>query len=101
MELGKELIVKIIRYNNEGEGVAIFNDLVIFIPGVIIDEEVKIKIVELKKNYARGEVIKLLIPSTDRRIPVCPFYNECGSCNLMHIDYNKQLEFKKKKVEDV
>lgn len=101
MELGKELIVKIVRYNNEGEGVAIFNDLVIFVPGVIIDEEVKIKIVELKKNYAKGEVIKILIPSNDRRIPVCPFYNECGSCNLMHIDYDKQLEFKKQKVIDV
>lgn len=101
MELGKELIVKIIRYNNEGEGVAIFNDLVIFVPGVIVSEEVKIKIVDIKKNYARGEVIKILIPSTERRIPVCPFYNECGSCNLMHIDYNEQLDFKKKKVEDI
>ena len=63
MDVGKELIVKIVRLNNEGEGVALFDGLVIFVPGVLVDEEVKIKIIEMKKNYAKAEIVKLLIPS--------------------------------------
>ena len=98
MEIGKELIVKIVRLNNEGEGVAIFDGLVIFVPGTLIDEEVKIRITDMKKNYAKGEIVKILIPSNKRRIPVCPFYEKCGSCNLMHMDYEEQLEFKRTKV---
>ena len=98
MEISKELIVKIVRLNNEGEGVAIFDGLVIFVPGTLIDEEVKIRITDMKKNYAKGEIVKILIPSNKRRIPVCPFYEKCGSCNLMHMDYEEQLEFKRTKV---
>ena len=98
MEIGKELIAKIVRLNNEGEGVAIFDGLVIFVPGTLIDEEVKIRITDMKKNYAKGEIVKILIPSNKRRIPVCPFYEKCGSCNLMHMDYEEQLEFKRTKV---
>ena len=101
MELGKELIVKIVRFNNEGEGVAIFNDLVIFVKGALIDEEVQIKIVEIKKNYAIGKLINVLIPSEERREPICPYYTKCGGCDIMHMSEKLQLEFKKKKIEDV
>ena len=101
MEIGKELIVKIIRLNNEGDGVATFDNLVVFVPGALIEEEVKIKITEMKKNYARADIVKILIPSKNRRIPVCPFYNECGSCDIMHMEYEEQLEFKRTKVEGI
>ena len=101
MKLGKELIVKIKRLNNEGDGVAIYNDFVIFVKGALIDEEVKIKIKELKKNYAVAELKKVLIPSDKRRIPVCPFYDKCGGCNLMHMNQEMQLDFKKDKVYQV
>ena len=101
MELGKELILKIERFNNEGEGVGIYNDLVIFVKGALIDEEVQVKIIDIKKNYAIGKLINVLIPSKERREPICPYYNKCGGCDIMHMSEKLQLEFKKKKIEDV
>lgn len=101
MELEKELIVKIIRYNNEGEGVALYNNFVIFIKGALLDEEVKVKIIELKKNYAIGKLLEVLIPSNERKIPLCPFYDKCGGCDIMHINYESQLLFKKNMIESV
>lgn len=101
MELGKELIVKIERFNNEGEGVALFDNFVIFVKDALIDEEVKVKIVEVKKNYAKAKLLEILIPSNKRKIPLCPFYELCGGCDIMHMDNELQLEFKKKKIEDV
>ena len=101
MEIGKELIVKIIRLNNEAEGVALYNGFVIFVPSALINEEVRVKIVKVNKNYANAKIVKVLIPSEKRRIPVCPFYDKCGSCNLMHMEVSEQLDFKKYKVESV
>ena len=89
MKIGKELIVKIERMNNEGDGVAIYDDFVIFVKDALIGEEVSVKIVDVKKNYAVATIKKIIIPSENRRVPVCPFYKECGGCNLMHIDYEE------------
>ncbi len=101
MELGKEIIVDIIRFNNEGDGVGIYNDLVIFVKGALIDEKVHIKITDIKKNYAVGKLIGILVPSEERVMPVCPYYNQCGGCDIMHMSENLQIEFKKKKIEDI
>ena len=101
MKIKDELIVKIIRYNNEAEGVAIYNGFVIFVKGALKDEEVKIKIEKVYKNYATAKIIKILIKSDKRRIPVCPFYEKCGGCNIMHMEQTEQLEFKRNKVESV
>ena len=30
--------------------------------------------------------------------PRCPYYKECGGCNIMHMSYTKQLSFKEDKV---
>ncbi len=101
MEIGKELIVKIIRMNNEGDGVALYENFVVFVKEALIDEEVLVEITDLKKNYAVAKIKKIIIPSENRRVPVCPYYKECGGCNLMHIDYEEQLRFKKTKIESV
>ena len=101
MELKKELIIDIVRFNNEGDGVGLYNDFVIFVKGALIDEEVQVKIVDIKKNYAIGKLIGVLSPSEQRRVPVCPYYNTCGGCNIMHMSEELQLEFKKKKIEDI
>lgn len=101
MEKGKELIVKISRLNNEADGVALYDGFVIFVPGALIDEEVKIEIVDVKKNYAVAKLLKVLIPSDKRREPICPYYDKCGGCNIMHMDNDEQLCFKSEKVKSV
>ena len=101
MKLGKELVVKVVRLNNEAEGVALYDGLVIFVPGGLPEEEVKIKIVEMKKNYAIAELIEVISINNRRTIPLCPFYGKCGGCDIMHMNHELQLEFKKQKVVDV
>lgn len=101
MEIGKEIIVKVERFNNEGDGVCLYNNFVIFVKGALINEEIKIKIIDKKKNYAIGEIVEILIPSESRKIPLCPYYNICGGCGLMHMDQNMQLELKKEKIKSI
>ena len=101
MHLEDTYEVKIIRLNNEGLGVALVDKFVVFVKNALVNEIVKIKITEVNDNYALGEVINYIETSSDRVIPACPFYEKCGGCNLMHMNYESQISFKKDKVKSI
>lgn len=94
-------ITEIIRQNNEGFGVAKINNFTVFVPFALPNEKVLIKITEIKKNYATANLEEVIESSIDRRIPLCPYFYECGGCNLMHQSYESQLEFKKNKINSI
>jgi 23S rRNA (uracil1939-C5)-methyltransferase len=72
----------------------------VFIPYTIPGEEVKVEIVHEHKRFARGRIAKLCSPSPDRVEPACPAYYKCGGCAYQHVDYVRELELKRKVVED-
>ena len=92
------MIVDILRLNNEGEGIASIEGKLCFVKGALPNEKVEIEIALDKGNYYIGKLIKIIKPSINRVVPKCPYYDKCGGCNLMHLSYNKQLDFKKNKV---
>lgn len=93
--------VKILRLNNEGEGIASIDGKLCFIKGALPDELVNIEIIEDKGNYFIGKLLNVITPSESRVIPKCPYYDKCGGCELMHQINNKNLEFKKDKVKGI
>ena len=101
MHLEDTYEVKIIRLNNEGLGVALVDKFVVFVKNALVNEKVKIKITEVNDNYAKADVINYIETSSDRVIPSCPFYEKCGGCNLMHMNYESQISFKKDKVKSI
>ena len=92
---------KILRLNNEGEGIGIIDGITTFIPYSLPNEIVKVKIDKKYDNYATGTLKEIIEKSSDRKEPICPYFYECGGCNLMHLNYEKQLEFKKEKIESI
>lgn len=84
-----------------GAGVARHEHLVIFVPGALPGEEIEIEITEVKKNFARGRLLRLLRPSPDRVQPPCPYFGECGGCQYQHYAYPAQLQLKHKQVTDI
>lgn len=90
--------VNIIDENNEGLGVARINNKVTFIPFAIKDEIVDIKIVKENKKYDIGVIEKIINKSSNRKDLICPYYYNCGGCDIMHMNYDYQLKFKKEKV---
>lgn len=94
------LEVRIESMGYEGEGIGKINGFPIFIPDALEGEVVTTKIVKAKKNYAYGKLVEILEPSSSRHIPICNLYNRCGGCNIQHLSYEGQLEFKRKRVFD-
>ena len=101
MEIGKRYRVTIEDLGEGGEGVAKVGGLTVFVPGVVLDDEVEMEITELKKNYAIGQVIAVTEPSPHRVISPCPDYPECGGCQLLDTSYQAQLVWKERHVSEV
>ena len=55
--------IELVDLANGGDSVGRYEDLVLFVPGGIPGEEVRVRIVEKKKNYARGELVEVLRPA--------------------------------------
>ena len=47
-----------------------------------------------------GSVRKILEPGDGRVKPLCALYHDCGGCQLQHIPYKSQLEWKGRIVAD-
>ncbi|SCZ79889.1 23S rRNA (uracil(1939)-C(5))-methyltransferase RlmD [Acidaminobacter hydrogenoformans] len=86
--------------SEEGEGIGRLDGMAVFVPGVLPGETVECLLVEQKKNYARGRLTRVLTASPSRVSPPCPYFPECGGCQLQHLDYPGQLEAKRVTVQD-
>jgi 23S rRNA (uracil1939-C5)-methyltransferase len=98
LEENYELIIN--SYSHQGEGIGRVNNFTVFVPGAILGERVRIKISEVKRNFARSRLKEVISYSPHRIKPLCPVYHLCGGCHLQHIAYEKQLEMKKGIVEN-
>lgn len=76
-------------------GVCKYEGLVIFVKGMLPDEEGDIKIINIKKNIAYGIIDKLIVKSKYRVKEPCPIAYKCGGCDLEHANYEYQLILKK------
>ena len=88
-------------YTYDGAGVVRLGDLVLFVPGMIEGEEAELGVTAMKKSYGYARIAKLKKASSHRITPVCSVYRQCGGCQLMHMDQEEQLRFKRDKVKGV
>lgn len=93
--------VDIVDLTHEGAGVARVNGFTLFVPNTLPGERAKIKVVGVKKGFGFGRLEELIEESPERVDPPCPIYKWCGGCQLQHLSYEGQLEYKRKQVEDV
>ena len=100
VEKGKSYEIAIRTLGTSGEGVGRYEDFTVFVPGALPGESVQAAIDEVKKTYAKGHLLKVLRASRDRVVPACPIYEQCGGCQLQHLDYMAQLKAKRQQVID-
>lgn len=90
--------VTVSKLDHFGRGISFIDNKICFIENALPGEECEVEITNEKKNYYEAKLINILNQSADRLDVICPYYDKCGGCQLMHLDYQKQLEYKKNKV---
>ncbi len=90
--------LEIIDLTIEGAGVAKNDSKVIFVDGALPGELVDVEIINEKKKFATAKISQLIKQSQYRIAPTCQHFEICGGCQLQHLNYQQQLEFKRKQV---
>lgn len=98
VEKNKFYEMTITDIGTNGEGVGKINDFVVFVPEAITGDQLEVKILKVKKNLAYGKIEKILSPSPRRSEVTCEVATKCGGCQLQHMSYEAQLEWKQSKV---
>lgn len=97
---GRTVRVEIGDLGQAGEGVGRAAGRVVFVPGALPGETVEAEIVERKRRWSRGKLVRVIEPSPQRTAPLCPAYEACGGCQLQHLAIGAQLEWKRRRVEE-
>lgn len=92
---GQTLQLKIKRLGINGEGIGYYKRLIVFVPRVLPGEEIIAKVTKTTPKYVEAAATKIIKKSKDRITPPCEFYDRCGGCQLQHLKYSKQLDFKR------
>lgn len=100
-EAEKEFIVKFEDFAYGGDGFGRLPDgRAVFVPLVGAGDQARIRLLEEKKRYARGELVELLEPLPGRVEPRCVHFGVCGGCHYQFISYEDQLDVKAKLLAD-
>ena len=88
----KIVTVRLDKWAYGGEAIGRMDDgRALFVPFALPGEEVKVRLVEEKRGFARGELVEVLTPSPERIEPRCPHFMACGGCHYQQIPYEQHL----------
>jgi 23S rRNA (uracil1939-C5)-methyltransferase len=77
-----------------GKGLGRLKNKVYFVKYAAPNEIIRAEVIKEKKDYAEAKLLEVIIPSSARVEPVCPYFGVCGGCQLQHLDYKEQIKQK-------
>ena len=66
----------------------------VFIDRAAVGDKLSVHLFDVRKDFARGEIAKIISPSSERAEPPCEHFSVCGGCQWQHINYAAQLVHK-------
>jgi 23S rRNA (uracil1939-C5)-methyltransferase len=95
---GNLLELTIADLNHNGEGVGRWQGRVVFVPDTVPGDQIRVRLVRVKPQYAQGKLHELLVASSHRVRAGCIVADKCGGCQWQHLDYEYQLQVKRRLV---
>lgn len=88
---GQLLELTIADLNHNGEGVGRWEGRVVFVPDTVPGDQVIVRLVRVKPQYAQGKLHQITSASPHRVRASCIVADKCGGCQWQHVDYSYQL----------
>lgn len=86
--------VTIDRIVGDGKGIGFADGNTLFVSRTAPGDVVRARVTRRQRTTLHAVPEEILTPSPLRIDPDCPYYDRCGGCDLMHIDYEHQLATK-------
>jgi len=96
-----DLVLRVESLAHGGDGVAREPDgRVVFVPRTAPGDVVRARLVEEHDSWARARAEEVVEAGSRRREPPCPLYDDCGGCQIQHLDTGAQVAAKRDAVRD-
>lgn len=102
MQLRKGQIIELEIYALAfgGAGLGKYEGLTVFVEKTMPGDKVQAAFTQIKPNFARADLVKILESSPKRQKARCPYFGVCGGCQLQFMPYEEQLKLKQQQVVD-
>ena len=94
MRAGDEITITPTELVAGGAALAKIDGFPIFATGVYPGDVAVVRLLQVKKGFARADLVRIVEPGPLRRLVPCPVANECGGCDWTALRLDKQLEAK-------
>lgn len=91
---GQVVTITINSLAHGGEGVSKDMGLPIFVNRAVKGDQLEVTLFDVRKDFARGEIVSIISPGPGRTEPPCKLFKVCGGCQWQHITYEEQLDSK-------
>jgi tRNA/tmRNA/rRNA uracil-C5-methylase (TrmA/RlmC/RlmD family) len=78
-----------------GDAIARLDGFPVFASGVFPGDVARVRLYEVKKGFAKAELVEVLSPGVLRRAAPCPVADDCGGCDWTALRLDAQLEAKR------
>lgn len=95
-QIGDQITINPTELVAGGAALARVDGFPIFATNVYPGDVAVVTITEVKKGYARADLVRVLTPSPERRIAPCPIAEECGGCDWTSLRLDAQLRAKER-----
>ena len=91
----------ILKLDHFGRGIARIDHDIYFISGALPGDIVNVEIIKNKKNIKEGIVKEYISKSILHKESKCKYFNVCGGCTFLNLDYQEELKFKEMKINEL
>ena len=92
------MLVTCTGYNQNGEGVALYENKVFYVPRLIKGEEAEVKVIEEHEKWGKAVIEKITKESLNRIKDLPEDYEVIGGYELLHMNSKEQVAFKTQKI---
>lgn len=71
-----------------------------FVPASIDGDRLSVQITARRGDKYHAEILEIITAGEGRIAPPCPFYGDCGGCQLQHVDDASYQGFKKQRIKE-
>lgn len=96
---------EILRFSHDGRGIAQRNagpsaGKTVFVSNALPGEQVRLRIDKQYNRFDEAVAVEVLTASAQRITPPCLHASNCGGCQLQHLNYAAQLEYKESLLKE-